>query len=88
MVMKLAAIFVVCVISPAAWGCATCFGDVDSAQTQGMNMGIITLLGITGVVVGCMAVVTGAILLRMRRMSLEAVRTGEESSTPTEAESS
>lgn len=84
--MKFAAILVVCVIAPAAWGCATCFGDADSAQTQGMNAGIITLLGVTGVVVGCMAVVTGVILLRMRRMSLEAVRTGEESST--EAESS
>jgi len=30
--------------------CATCFGDPESSQTHGMNMAILTLLGITGVV--------------------------------------
>ncbi len=29
------------------WACATCFGDQDSPQTQGMNMAIFTLLGVT-----------------------------------------
>ena len=28
--------------------CATCFGDPNSAATQGMNKAIITMLGITG----------------------------------------
>lgn len=32
--------------------CATCFGAADSAQTQGSNMLILTLLGITFAVLG------------------------------------
>ena len=32
--------------------CATCFGAPDSPMTQGMNMAIFTLLGVTGVVLG------------------------------------
>jgi len=32
--------------------CATCFGAPDSSMTQGMNMAIITLLGVTGAVLG------------------------------------
>jgi heme/copper-type cytochrome/quinol oxidase subunit 2 len=32
--------------------CATCFGAPDSSMTQGMNMAIFTLLGVTGVVLG------------------------------------
>src|SRR5690606_24494256 len=29
------------------WACATCFGDPNDPQTQGMNAAIFTLLGIT-----------------------------------------
>ncbi len=32
--------------------CAVCFGAPDAAQTRGMNLGIITMLGVTGVVLG------------------------------------
>ena len=32
------------------YGCAVCFGDVDSAAVDGMNKAIISLLGTTGVV--------------------------------------
>ena len=32
--------------------CAVCFGAPDAAQTHGMNLGIITMLGVTGVVLG------------------------------------
>lgn len=35
--------------------CATCFGAADSAQTEGMNMAIFTLLGFTALVLGCLA---------------------------------
>ncbi len=31
---------------PAARACATCFGRSDSALAQGMNMGILFLLGV------------------------------------------
>lgn len=51
---------------PRAHACATCFGEASSAQTHGMNMAIATLLGVTGLVVGTMAVVTVPVLLRMR----------------------
>ncbi len=29
------------------WACATCFGDPNDPQTQGMNSAILTLLGVT-----------------------------------------
>ena len=70
--MKNFMITISCLLAPAAWGCATCFGDADSPQTQGMNMGILTLLAVTGTVVGFMSVVTVAILLRMHRATTPA----------------
>ena len=30
--------------------CAACYGASDAAQTHGMNMGILTMLGVTGFV--------------------------------------
>ena len=35
-----------------ALACATCYGASDSPLAQGMNWGIITLLGFVGVVLG------------------------------------
>jgi hypothetical protein len=32
--------------------CATCFGDPNAAATQGMNKAILSMLGITGGVLG------------------------------------
>jgi heme/copper-type cytochrome/quinol oxidase subunit 2 len=32
--------------------CAVCYGASDAAQTRGMNYGIATMLGVTGVVLG------------------------------------
>ena len=32
--------------------CAVCYGAPDAAQTRGMNLGIVTMLGVTGVVLG------------------------------------
>lgn len=75
-----------CTIAPAAWGCATCFGDADSSQTQGMNAGIMTLLAVTGTVVGTMTAVTGAILLRMRRISAGQTTPDSQSAASTEAD--
>ena len=34
------------------FGCATCFGDPSAPAMQGMNWAIITLLGVTGGVLG------------------------------------
>jgi len=84
--MKFTVLSLLCILAPAAWGCATCFGDADSAQTQGMNAGIITLLAVTGIVLGSMGFVTGAILLRMRRMNAEPAVEVYEPAVPMEAE--
>lgn len=35
-----------------AWTCAVCFGDPNSSLTQASTAGILTLLGITWVVLG------------------------------------
>jgi hypothetical protein len=32
--------------------CAVCYGPPGAAQTRGMNFGIFTMLGVTGVVLG------------------------------------
>jgi hypothetical protein len=84
--MRFAILVTLCTIAPVAWGCATCFGDADSSQTQGMNAGIIALLAVTGTVLGTMAVVTGAILLRMRRINTEQPTVNRESATSMEAD--
>ena len=34
----------------SAGACAVCYGGADDAMTQGMNNGILTLLGVVGVV--------------------------------------
>ncbi len=78
MAVKYLTVIAACLPSGAAWACATCFGDADSAQTQGMNMGIVTLLAVTGIVVGSMTAVTMGILLRMRRSTQEASPTIDE----------
>lgn len=37
-------------LPPAAAACATCYGAADSPMTQGMNNGILTLIGVVGLV--------------------------------------
>ena len=32
--------------------CAACYGAPEAPQTKGMNLGIVTMLGVTGVVLG------------------------------------
>jgi len=36
----------------ALLACAACYGALDAAQTRGMNLGIATMLGVTGAVLG------------------------------------
>jgi heme/copper-type cytochrome/quinol oxidase subunit 2 len=52
---------------PTVLACATCFGAPDSAQTQGANMAIFTLLGVTGVVLGGFAWMIVYLVRRARR---------------------
>jgi heme/copper-type cytochrome/quinol oxidase subunit 2 len=39
-------------LARVALACAACYGAPDAAQTRGMNFGIATMLGVTGVVLG------------------------------------
>lgn len=47
--------------------CAVCYGDPTSAQTQGMNLAIFTMLGVTFGVLGAFAAVFVHFARRARR---------------------
>ena len=44
--------FILLFVPETADACATCFGDPNAPAAQGMNWAILTLLGITGGVLG------------------------------------
>jgi hypothetical protein len=45
-------LFILLFVPEMAQACATCFGDPSAPAAQGMNWAIITLLGVTGGVLG------------------------------------
>ena len=45
-------VLVLALLPEVSYACATCFGNPDSASTQGMNKAIIAMLGVTGTVLG------------------------------------
>jgi len=47
----------------ALLACAVCYGAPAAAQTKGMNLGIVTMLGVTGIVLGGF----GGMILRFAR---------------------
>lgn len=51
--------------------CAVCYGASDAAQTRGMNFGIITMLGVTGVVLGGVGAMFFHFARRARRYSAD-----------------
>jgi hypothetical protein len=53
-------------LHPASFGCPVCYGDPDSSSAQGMNAAILSLLGVTGGVLGGI----GSLFLRMRRRTI------------------
>lgn len=52
---------------PTILACAVCFGAPDSPQTQGAQMLVFTLLGVTGVVLGGFAWMIVYLVRRARR---------------------
>lgn len=56
-------------ISTPALACPVCFGAVDSAQTRGMQAGILALLAVTVSVLGAFGVFFFVYLRRRLRMS-------------------
>ena len=51
--------------------CAVCYGAPEAAPTRGMNFGIITMLGVTGVVLGGFGVMIYSFARRARRFNSE-----------------
>lgn len=65
------------IVVGAATACSVCFGDPDNAQSHGMNMAILTLLGVTGGVLSAIAAFGITIALRIRRAELAAAANEE-----------
>jgi len=57
--------------SRAALACAVCYGASDAAQTRGMNMGMVTMLGVTGVVLGSFGGMIFCFARRARRYNAD-----------------
>jgi hypothetical protein len=66
--------------APGALACATCFGRADSPLAEGMNMGILVLLG---VVLTVLAAFAAFFVFLARRAA--AVRSGTTAENPTRA---
>jgi heme/copper-type cytochrome/quinol oxidase subunit 2 len=67
----LLATFIAMTIAPSAFACATCYGASDSPLAQGMNWGIMVLLGFIGVVL--VAVSSFFVYIVRRASAMEAV---------------
>ncbi|MBE7503152.1 MAG: hypothetical protein HS113_23280 [Verrucomicrobiales bacterium] len=63
--------------APSGWACATCFGRSDSGLAEGMNMGILFLLG---VILSVLATLAGFFVFLARRAA--AVRAAIPESPP------
>lgn len=55
---------------PAILACAACYGDPNSSQTQGMNLAIFTMLGVTAVVLGGIGIAIAYFARRARQAGL------------------
>jgi len=53
--------------------CAACYGAPDAAQTHGMNMGILTMLGVTGLVLAGFGGLIAYFARRARRFPVDKV---------------
>ena len=68
---NLLATFALAMMHPAAgWACSACYGASDSAMAQGMNWGILSLLGVVVTVLG--GITTGFVFLAKRAATLSA----------------
>ena len=74
------------ILSPRmSWACATCFGAEGDPQTEGLNMAIITLLGVTYTLFSGMALAVYMMWRknqkRLQNLDLTDAPTFEEAST-------
>lgn len=63
-----AVVLVAMALPSAADACAVCYGDPDSTMSQGMNNGILALLGVVGFVQLGLVAMFAAIWTRTRRL--------------------
>ena len=59
--------------APSAFACATCYGASDSPLAQGMNWGIMVLLGFVGIVLSTVTVFF--VYIARRASAMESVAT-------------
>jgi heme/copper-type cytochrome/quinol oxidase subunit 2 len=67
----IAAVLMAGMVPRAVLACAVCYGASDAAQTRGMNMGMVTMLGFTGVVLGSFGGMIFCFARRARRYNTE-----------------
>ena len=65
-----ALVFLATMPARPVWACAACYGQSDAPMAQGMNWGILSLLGIIGLVLGGVA---GFFIYLARRAAENAV---------------
>jgi len=53
------------------FACAVCYGNPEAAPTRGMNLGIVTMLGVTGAVLGGFGGMIFCFARRARRLNTE-----------------
>ena len=53
------------------FACAVCYGNPEAAPTRGMSLGIVTMLGVTGAVLGGFGGMIFCFARRARRLNTE-----------------
>ena len=56
-----------CALPDSLWACPACFGNPDSSMSQGLSMGILTLLSVTAVVLSGFIAFIVTLVVRARR---------------------
>ena len=65
--------FSVFVMKNQLMGCATCYGAADAPMTHGMNMGILSLLAVTGSVLGGISAFFIYIIKKSKKINQESL---------------
>lgn len=82
-VRRIAAVAALAAIFPRmAWACSVCLGDPSSEQIQGMNMAILSLMGVTATVLGGVAFFAAMLWRRAALLERESEALGSTPSKP------
>ncbi len=72
--LKQTIVFSLFLLPNIIFACATCFGDPNSSAGKGMDMAIITLLGVISPILFAIAVGIVSIGLKSKKINQEAVK--------------